>query len=68
MSNPLYDAAKIADEQFHAALVAQFGADKAGDMRYIQAKHNARTAEARQRFRAAMDALRQSWKIPAVTE
>jgi hypothetical protein len=47
-----------ADEAFQRAVVAQFGASKAGDMRYRSQAHNDATREARQRYHDAAESLR----------
>lgn len=54
--HPLYQAALDADAAFHAAVVAQFGAKAAGDMRYMRRLHNPATAAARDAKLAADEA------------
>jgi len=54
----LYEAAKLADEVFHAAVIKQFGRHNAGDMRYRSTKHNAETKAAAKLYQQASDALR----------
>ena len=46
MIHPLHKAALDADDAFHAAVVAQFGAKAAGDARYHTLSHNEATRAA----------------------
>ncbi len=55
--NETVRAAYEADEQFHAALVRQFGKWYAGTMRYQPSNHNPETKAAAERFRAASKAM-----------
>jgi hypothetical protein len=56
----LYHMAILADEQFQAAVVKQFGAKQAGDARYMTARHNLETCLAGDAKRMADDAYLQA--------
>lgn len=54
----LWEDAKVADDAFQAALIAQFGEAAAGDARYETRRHNDATAAAREAFKAACARVR----------
>lgn len=53
--------AQAADDAFHADLVRQFGAKRAGDMRYAPSSYDDMTAESAHKFKIAINRLHAVW-------